>query len=177
MILTVLKDISPSSHLILNVLFLRTQPQFLGWEFGEFAIAICHCSIYCKYNLFFWLFLWWHERTVVMSYCLFFLHKKSQHLSYLVYISSRIFQKGIIQRIQLFLSMHFIDKFINVSYLLLVDCFFLSSISVNTFITIAFFLSFFKGLTLRLRLKDAVKTHPLKAWWPGKAQKLKICKL
>ena len=96
-ILTVLGDISPSNYLILNVLFSRIQPQLLGWKFEGFAIV--HCSICCRCNLFVWLFLWRHGSTVAMSYCPFSLHKKSQHLWYLAYISSWIFQKGIIYRI------------------------------------------------------------------------------
>ena len=39
MILTVLEDISPSNHLILNVLFSRIQSQFLGWKFMGFSIV------------------------------------------------------------------------------------------------------------------------------------------
>ena len=61
-----------------------------------------------------------------MSYYTFSLHKKSQHRWYLGYTSSRIFQKGIIYRIHLLLPIHFTDKFLNVSNLLLVDCFLLS---------------------------------------------------
>ena len=42
-ILTVLQDISPSNHLILNVLFSRTKSQFLGEKFSGFAIiALFH---------------------------------------------------------------------------------------------------------------------------------------
>ena len=75
------------------------------------------CSIYCRCNLLVSFFLWCHRSTVVMSYCPFSLHKKSQHLWYLVYNSSRIFQKSII---------YWIYKFVNVSYLIFIDCFFLS---------------------------------------------------
>ena len=93
-----------------------------------------------------------------MSYCPFSLHKKSLHLWYLAYISSRIFQKGIIHRILLFLPIHFTDKFPNVSYYFLLIVSFSPS-SLNVLIAIAFFLILFKGLTFPLRLNDAVKSH------------------
>ena len=122
---------------------------------------VCCCSIVpytadviCLFDFFF------DDRgaRVVMSSCPFSLHRKSKQLWYLAYISSRIFQKDIIHRIWLFHPIHFEEKFLNVSYLLLAVSF--SPISLNTFITIAFFPQLFQGIDFPFTTKWCCKIAP-----------------
>ena len=69
---------------------LSTQPQFLGWKFGGFAIVAY--SISCRCNLFIW-FFWGgcHRSTMVMSYFpLSIVHKITAPLIYGLYFFKNI---------------------------------------------------------------------------------------
>ena len=88
----------------------------------------------------FWFFLWIHRgSTVVMSYCSFSLHKKSQHFSYLAYISSRtFFNKASFTESSCFFTYISQTNFsMSLNCVLLTVSF--SSVSLNTFISIEFF--------------------------------------
>ena len=131
--LTALGDISPSNHLILNLLFWRTQPQFVRFIFslmtrqdgGNELLSIFFSGIWLIF-----LQEYFKKTSFPESSCFF------------PYTSQINFSMSLI-------------------YFLLIV--FFSPSSLNMLIAIELSRTLFKGLTFPLRLNDAVKLHPAKA--------------
>ena len=87
------------------------------WVGAGGGVLLEHCSTYCRSNLLFSFFLWWHWRTVVMSLLpIFFTKEITAPLVFGFYFFKNISKMHYLPNPVVSSHTHHLHKFFNVSY-------------------------------------------------------------